>query len=229
MEPVAIGTQRGLLALPRSSGTAPGVIVLHEIFGLNDDIRAHTRRLADAGYVALALDLYSAGNKALCIARTVIDMARGSGPTVDRIEAARSWLAERPEVGGSRIGVIGFCMGGGFALAAAVAHDFAVASVNYGRVPKSTEALQGVCPVVGSYGAKDRTLAGDPARLEAALTDLGVTHDVKVYPNAGHSFLNQGMPGWMPSFPLMSAGYVADAAEDAWARILPFFDTHLRH
>ncbi|MBI1843113.1 MAG: dienelactone hydrolase family protein [Actinobacteria bacterium] len=229
MEQVTIGSQRGFLALPESFGPAPGVIVLHEIFGLNDDIKANTRRLADAGYVSLALDLYSAGNKALCIARAITDMARGNGPTVDRIEAARSWLVARPEVAGSRIGVIGFCMGGAFALAAAIHHDFAAASVNYGRVPKGAGALDGICPVVGAYGRKDLSLRRDPARLEAALTELGVAHDVKVYPNAGHSFLNKGAPSWLPPIPMMSAGYVPEAADDAWARILPFFDEHLRN
>lgn len=227
MEQVTIGAQQGFLALPGSSEPAPGIIVLHEIFGVNGDIKANAQKLADAGYVSLALDLYSTGNKPLCIARAIADMAKGNGPTVDRIDAAREWLSQRPEVSGNRIGVIGFCMGGTFALAAAIHHDFAVASVNYGRVPKGEHALDGVCPVIASYGAKDKTLRHDPARLEKALSKLDVEHDVKTYPDAGHSFLNKGIPGWMPPVPPMSVRYVPEAAEDAWARILPFFKTHL--
>ncbi len=227
MKEVAIGTQRGFLAMPPSDEPAPGVIVLHEIFGINDDIKNNTNRLAEAGYVSLALDLYSSGNKAVCIAQAIADMARGNGRTVDRIEEARKWLTALPEVQGKSIGVLGFCMGGTFALAAAVHHDFAAASVNYGRVPKGEHALDGICPVIGSFGKKDLSLRKDPERLENALTKLGVAHDVKTYPNAGHGFLNKSLPSWMPSMPLMSVGYEPEAANDAWGRILPFFAEHL--
>ncbi len=85
-------------------------------------------------------------------------------------------------------------MGGAFALVAAAAHDFAAASVNYGQVPKDLEALEGICPVVGSYGAEDRPLRAAPARLESALTRLGVPHEITVYPGVGHSFLNRSLP-----------------------------------
>src|SRR5437762_6755443 len=103
---------RAALAVPPGAGKHPGVIVIHEIFGLNDDIRRISGRLADLGYVALAPDLFDRpGVRLLCVARTMAALNRDHGEAFDDLEAARSWLAARPEVDGSRIGVIGFCMG----------------------------------------------------------------------------------------------------------------------
>ena len=86
-------------------------------------------------------------------------------------------------------------MGGGFALLLVADHGFAVASTNYGGLPKRFDSFVGrACPVVGSYGAKDRSLRGTAAKLEGALTAAGVPHDVKEYAEAGHSFLNDHDP-----------------------------------
>src|SRR4051794_5696397 len=218
------------LARPENGDSLPGMIVIHEIWGLNDDMRRITARFASNGYVAVAPDLYSAGNKGLCLTRTLLDTAFQQGKrTMADLEAVRAWLADRPEVDPTRIGVIGFCLRGGFALLFGTRGSVGVAGVNYGSVPKDRGRLTGVCPIVASYGADDKQFAKQGARLEEHLQGLGVPHDVKIYDGAGHSFWSKdSAPKWIKRMPGMTtAGYREEQAEDAWARALAFFAEHL--
>jgi carboxymethylenebutenolidase len=224
---------RAELFAPDSAGPCPGVLVLHESFGLNDDIRRIARRFADAGYVALTPDLYSHGRRIVCLSRVMIHLLRGS---IDReiadILSARETLARRDEVDAGRIAVAGFCQGGGFALIAGTKPGFRAAAVNYGEVPKDRIRLDGVCPIVASYGAKDRIWGRNTAeRLERHLEALGVPHDVKTYDGVGHSFFSQvdGWQGWLARVPTpLAQGYDEAAANDSWRRMLAFFDEHVR-
>lgn len=207
-------------ALPAGSGPFPALVVLHEIFGPNADMTRITARLTDAGYACVAPDLYSAGARPLCIAQTIIDMVRGGETaTLRRLGGVAAWLAGQPDVDGDRIGVIGFCMGGTFALATAAHHRYGAAAVAYGRAPAEAE-MRALCPVVASYGGRDRPLLPHRDRLVAALEREGVTHDVKTYPEAGHSFMNRAIPEMLAS--VLPAGYSPEAAEDSWSRILAF-------
>jgi carboxymethylenebutenolidase len=217
------------LAQPDGDGPFPGVVVLHEAYGLNDDIRAKADRLASRGYVALAVDLFDDGPRAKCLLAAFRSLARGSGAAFDEIEAGRRRLAERDDCTG-RVGVIGFCMGGGFALLSAPKLDFAAASVNYGQVPgDAANVLKGACPVVASYGGSDYLMPGLGPKLEAALEQAGVEHDVKVYPEARHSFLNQHTSGVSGVIARVSGhNYHGPSAVDAWRRIDAFFDLHLK-
>ena len=227
--PASSSQLRAYLARPIGEGPWPGVVVIQDAMGLSDDIREQADRFAAAGYLALAPDLYS-GRGPRCVLATLAASRSGKGAAYEDIEAARRWLAERGDCTG-RIGVIGFCMGGGFALLSAARSDFGAASVNYGEVPKDASTrLAEACPIVASYGARDRTLPGRAARLERALSELGIAHDVKEYPGAGHSFLNRINAGPILSPLLTVTGFNYDhsSAEDAWRRILGFFDEHLR-
>lgn len=226
MEDVRIGDGRGVYVAPSGDGPHAGVVVLHEATGLNDDTRRIARHVAGLGYATVAPDLFSFGSKLRCIARAVQEgfLAPQGTVTTGHVEQARAWLADRPEVDGTRIGIVGFCMGGGFAVVAAARHPFAAAAVNYGRVPKDTSLLDGSCPVVANYGAADRTIpASMPRRLEQTLADQGVPVDVEVFPGVGHSFMNHE-----PAL-VQKLGFAHDerAAAQAWTRIQRFFATHL--
>lgn len=215
-------------ARPSEPGPWPGVVLVHEAFGLNDITRRQVVHLAGLGYAVVAPDLFAAGGPVRCLRSTFRDLTAGRGHAFQDIEAARVRLLADPECTG-RVGILGFCMGGGFALALAP-HGYAASAPCYGALPKTPEALRGACPVVASYGAADRGLPGAAAKLERALTAYGVPHDVKEYPGAGHSFMNDESPLPAVFDPLLKVGGVSPdpvAAADAWARIDAFFGVHL--
>ena len=220
----------GYLATPAGAGPFPAVLMIHEAFGLNDSIRGHADRLARAGYLTLAVDLFSDGGARRCLVSTMRSMMTGSGRVFTDLATARTWLANSPLSTG-KTGVIGFCMGGGFALL--VARDgFDAASVNYGRLPRDLEgALRGACPIVANFGAKDTTLKGAARRLETALDNLGIENDVKEFPTAGHAFLNEtdlGPAVLRPLMRVMGIGPDPESAPEAWQRIEDHFARHLK-
>lgn len=228
-QPEATPGLRAVLGIPSGAGPWPGVVVVHEAFGVDDVMRRQVQRLTEAGYLALLPDLFTAGGARRCLIATFRALSAGQGRAFADIESARSLLAGRADCTGS-IGIIGFCMGGAFALVAAN-RGFDVSSVNYGVLPKDLDtALDGACPIVASYGGRDRALRDAPAALATALTRLGIEHDVRRYPDAGHSFLNDAPVGPRLLRPIMRVAHVGPepaSALDAWARIEAFFAEHL--
>lgn len=219
----------------------PGVVVVHDAFGITMDARNITDRFATAGYLALAPDLYSRGGRIRCIRTVFRELLAGRGRAFDDLDAARRALAGRPDCSG-RVGVVGFCMGGGFALVAAAGPGrggpttgdtgekgrFAAAAPYYGQLPADLSVLDGACPIVASFGRRDPTLRGAAGKLTTKLTEQGIPHDVMEYPDAGHSFANQ-----LPLGPLNQVakfagfGYDHEASEHAWRRVQAFFAEHL--
>ena len=216
--------------VPTGTGPFPAVVAIHEAFGLDENVRMQADKLASLGYLTIAPDLYSDGGARKCMVSTFRAMASGKGKAITDIEAARQALLGDPDCNG-KVGIIGFCMGGGFALATSTS-GFDVAAPNYGMVPRSAEkALEGACPIVASYGGSDPMMMGMPKKLEKALTTLGIEHDVKSYPGVGHSFLNLttevGPKALRPLMRITGVGPNPEAAADAWTRIEGFFAEHL--
>lgn len=211
-------------------GPWPGVVLVHDAFGPGDDMKEQADWLAAAGYVVAMPDLFGGRSALRCVKGTFAQLGARRGRVFDQIDEVRQALAADPTCTGT-VGVIGYCMGGGFALLLAARPGWAAAGVNYGQVPDdAAEILAGACPVVASFGGKDTSLKGAGPTLEAALSTAGVEHDVHTYPHARHGFLNRVTVA-SPLTPMMKVagvGYDHDAAADAKRRILTFFDTHLR-
>ena len=209
----------GYLAAPDGDGPHPGVVVIHEAYGLDDHIKGVTRRFANAGYAALAVDLFADRIRAICMTRYMAGVLTGSvnRAGIDDLKTGLTFLAKLPNVDAQRMGAIGFCMGGGFAIAWACTDSRLKAIAPfYGTNPRPIDVVKRLCPVVGSYPEKDFTARAARA-LDRALTESDIEHDIKIYPGAEHSFFND-----------TRGRYNKEAADDAWRRVIAFFNQHLR-
>ena len=210
----------------------PAVLVIHEAMGLNDDTRRIAGEFAAHGYTALAPDLVGEGFKPLCVARWMLAIGKvGTGRPYRELTAFHEWLARQPGVDWDRIGLAGFCAGGGFAILYAARGGRPVRAVApfYGALPRDRTILGGLCPTVASYGGRDRVFGKLGPQLEAALEAAAIPNDVKTYPGAGHSFMNrhEGLLAAIGPHTPMHDEYHEDAAHDAWTRVLAFFARHL--
>jgi len=215
-----------LVDVPEGHGPWPGVVVVHDAIGYQPDKEAVSARIAAAGYLAITPNLYARGGRARCITKVMRAALTKQGPAIEDLLAARDYLRDRPDSTGV-VGIAGFCMGGQFALILSP-KGFGASAPFYGTpLPKNLEeTLSGACPIVASFGARDPIGRGAPAKLNRAVQAHGIAADVKVYPNAGHSFANQ-----LPAQSLLRVtgfGYNEAVAEDAWSRVFDFFETHLR-
>ena len=207
------------LALPDGAGPFPGVVVVHEASGLNDNIRDICRRFAGEGYAALGVDLFAGRNRVVCMARMFAGGMAGNlhHYGVPELQEALTRLGQQPDVDADRLGAVGFCLGGSIVLTwGCTEQRLSAVAPFYGMAPRPREAIRRLCPVIGSWPSGDVT-TGSARVLQTELTKGGVAHDLKVYPGAKHSFFNDQ---WRT--------YDADAAADSWRRVLAFFETYVR-
>jgi len=211
----------GFLALPQGNGRHPGIVAIHEWWGLNDWVKDQAQKLAEQGYVVLAVDLYR--GKSATDPDTAHELMRGlpQDRAIRDLEAAFDYLASRPDVDANRTGSIGWCMGGGLSLQLAI-HEpkLAACVVNYGALPTDPGDIAKIhAPMLGNFGADDKgiTLA-DVQAFQAAMKKAGKSLDAKIYDGAGHGFEN----------PNNQAGYRQAAADDAWQRTLSFLHSTLQ-
>ncbi len=201
------------LAQPEGPGPHPGLVVIHEAFGLNDDIKSIAERFANAGYVSLAVDLFAKRNQVVCMFRFFGGSMFNSlnHGAINDLKVSLSFLETQPGVDKNRLGAIGFCLGGNFAICwACTDARLKVVAPFYGAAPRPLNALARSCPVVASYPAEDFTTKG-AHEMDAILDTYKIPHEFKFYEGARHSFFSQG------------ARHNEAAAQDAWVRTLAFF------
>jgi carboxymethylenebutenolidase len=212
------------LSRPKKRGAVPGaVLVIHEVFGLNDHIKSIADRIANEGYVALAPNFFVRASDPPpkdTTDMTALRKAASSIPNEVAIKDMQAALDYMKSLDGVRrhFASIGFCMGGGFSYQIAThTKDLRGAVIFYGRTPIEL-VPQVSCPLLGSFGALDTGIPPEKLKeFEEALKKAGKQADIKIYPGAKHGFFNDTRP----------EAYNAEAAADAWQRTLKFFHERL--
>jgi carboxymethylenebutenolidase len=215
------GDVTGFLATPAKPGRYPGIVVIHEWWGLTDWVKDETQKFAEQGYVAVAVDLYR--GKVATDPEDAHELMRGlpQDRALADLQGAFMYLASRNDVDRSRIGTVGWCMGGGLALQLAIHQPhLAACVVNYGALPTDPNDLQQIfAPVLGNFGGQDRGITpADVDDFQKSMKSMSRRVDLKIYDDAGHAFEN----------PTNKAGYRPDDAADAWSRSVAFLNKYLK-
>ncbi len=214
-------TVTGMLYTPSGRGPFPGLIVIHEWWGLDDWVKQQASKLADQCYVALAVDLYC--GKATSNPEEAHELMRGLPEDRAKrdLRAAYDFLAKQKNVVPQKIGAIGWCMGGGYSLDVAIMEPRLAADViHYGHLATEPDSLKQInAPVLGIFGGKDRGITPeDVKKFEQTMKQMGKKIEVVSYPNAGHAFEN----------PNNKAGYKPEDAADAWKKTVDFLAANLK-
>ncbi len=180
----------GYQARPEGGGPFPALVLMHEASGLNENMKDIARRFANEGYVALAVDLFAGRNPTVCMVRFMGGQLLNSlnNSAIHDLKAALTFLSEQPGVDDSRLGAVGYCMGGSFVIAWACTDDrLKVIAPYYATNPRPMKAVARLCPVVGSYPGNDFT-ARSGQKLDVELDRYHVPHDIKIYPGTKHAY-----------------------------------------
>jgi carboxymethylenebutenolidase len=214
-------TVNGILYTPQGKGPFPALVVIHEWWGLNDWVKEEASKLADQGYVTLAIDLYR--GKVATTPEEAHEIMRGVPEDRSNRDllAATTFLASQKHVDAKRIGSIGWCMGGGYSLNLAIADPkLKAAVINYGHLASDDATLKKInAAILGIFGGQDKGIPpADVKKFESQLKALGKTVEIHIFPDAGHAFEN----------PNNKAGYRADDAAEAWKLTVAFLAKYLK-
>ncbi len=216
----SLGDTRGFLSLPPGDRSVPGLVVVHEWWGINDDIRAVCDRFAAAGFAALAVDLYAGRTTTESAeAMKLVDEMK-TEDAMKIIEGGIRHLGTLPRCEQGKVGITGFCLGGAMAIAAACTVPGLSAAVPFYGIPRRDfiDFSKPRPPIQGHFGKSDASIAVERADLLASAAQTsGNRFDLCLY-DAGHAFMRKGDP----------AAYDAAAAELAWTRAISFLDAELR-
>ncbi|MGA2783255.1 MAG: dienelactone hydrolase family protein [Candidatus Bathyarchaeia archaeon] len=210
----------GYLAIPNLPGRLPGVVMIHEWWGLNDNIKGMAQQLAKEGYVVLAVDLYNGNVASTPNEASSLVSKLNSTEAVQNLRAAVNYLRSSDRVNPTRIGSIGWCFGGGQSLRLALSGEQLVATViYYGQLETDPTKLSVIkWPVLGIFGDQDQSIPVERVRaFESSLKQLGVPVEIHIYPGVGHAFAN-------PS----SQTYAPKETVDAWQKTVAFFTSTLK-
>jgi carboxymethylenebutenolidase len=219
--PAGKETIKGYLATPEKPGRYPAVIVIHDWWGLNDWVKEQTEKIAEQGYVVLAVDLY--GGKVTTDPTEANDLARkvGRDLATGYLLSGAIYLTGRKDVDRDRMGSVGWSMGGGLSLRLAMLDQrLRVCVVNYGVLPTDPNEISLItAPILGNFGADDKGITpADVHAFEKSMKTAGKFVDFKIYEGAGHAFEN----------PANTQGYRPEAAADAWTRTINFLNKGLK-
>jgi carboxymethylenebutenolidase len=221
---VQIGTDgtefTAFLARPVAEGPYPGIIMIHEWWGLNDQVRSMAHVLAGEGYVVLAVDLFN-GSVATTTEGALANLRDNpNNITVPKMQAAVEYLKEMPDVDPAKIASLGWCYGGGQSFQLGINEELQGVVIYYGRIStNSTELMELKEPVLGLFGEEDISIPAEDVReFERLLKAQGTSADIHIYEGAGHAFAN----------PTNTQAFRKEQAMDAWNKTLDFLDQNLR-
>src|SRR3989338_2645974 len=211
----------GFLARPKKDGIYPGIIMIHEFWGLNDNIKEMAKQLAAEGYVVLAVDLYDGkvgadSNESRALATKV---RNNPSEAIKNLKGAVESLKKQSNVDRDKIASIGWCFGGQWSLQLALNEKMAATIIYYGSLETNTTMLSVIkCPVLFIFGDQDTAIPVESARkFNAALDELGIENEIYIYPGVGHAFANPSGMNYAPA-----------ETKDAWEKTLRFLEKHLK-
>ncbi len=215
------GPAVGFLAMPKEEGIYPGIVMIHEWWGLNDNIKEMARSLAAEGYVVLAVDLYNGKvGKNSSEAGQLAGVVRSNpNEAIQNMKSAVEYLKNLGNVDKEKIASMGWCFGGAMSLQLALNEKLAATVIYYGNLETNTTKLSVIdWPVLGIFGSLDTSIPVDTVKkFEAALNEVGIENEIHIYEGVGHAFAN---PSGM--------NYAPEQTKDAWQKTVEFLNRNLK-